>query len=90
MNDLSGYLNTQLENPDFAAEWERQQPERAYKDALIDSRMEQNMTQEKFAHKNGIMQSTISRIENGNLSPTIAILQQIADGIGKTLYIEFK
>jgi transcriptional regulator with XRE-family HTH domain len=28
--------------------------------------------------------------EKGSCSPTIATLQQIANGVGKTLYIEFK
>ncbi|MDR3288349.1 MAG: helix-turn-helix transcriptional regulator [Peptococcaceae bacterium] len=42
------------------------------------------------ARKTGIRQSNISRIENGNCSPTIATLQQIADGVGKTLHIEFR
>lgn len=90
MNDLNRYFNTQLENPAFAADWARQQPVREYRNVLIAARTEQNLTQGKFAQKIGIKQPTICRIENGTLSPTIAILQQIADGIGKTLYIEFK
>ncbi|MDR2712380.1 MAG: helix-turn-helix domain-containing protein [Clostridiales bacterium] len=40
--------------------------------------------------KTGIRQSNISRIENGNCNPTVATLQQIADGVGKTLHIEFR
>jgi len=52
--------------------------------------MEQNLTQSELAKKTGIRQSNISRIENGNCSPTIATLQQIADGVGKKLYIEFR
>jgi transcriptional regulator with XRE-family HTH domain len=37
-----------------------------------------------------IRQSNISRIENGNSSPAVATLQQIADGVGKKLHIEFR
>jgi transcriptional regulator with XRE-family HTH domain len=48
------------------------------------------LTQEELARKTGIRQSNISRIENGNCSPTVATLQQIASGVGKTLHIEFK
>ena len=90
MSDHKKYLNIQLENPEFAAEWERQRPEREYIKAIVVARMEQNLTQRELAQKTGIRQSNISRIENGNCSPTVATLQQIAKGIGKTLYIEFR
>jgi len=90
MSDYKKHLDRQLENPEFAAEWERQRPEREYIKAIISARMEQNLTQKELADKTGIRQSNISRIENGNCSPTVATLQQLADGVGKTLYIEFK
>jgi len=90
MNDLQKYLEKQLKEPEFAAEWERQRPEREYIKAIIAARLEKNLTQKELAEKTGIRQSNISRIENGNCSPTIATLQQIADGVGKTLHIEFK
>ena len=90
MNDHKKYLNKQLENPEFAAEWERQRLERVYIKAIIAARMEQNLTQKELSKKTGIRQSNISRIENGNCSPTVATLQQIANGVGKTLHIEFR
>jgi DNA-binding XRE family transcriptional regulator len=90
MSDLNKYLDEQLKNPEFAVEWERQRSEREYIKAIIAARMEQNLTQEELARKTGIRQSNISRIENGNCSPTVATLQQIADGVGKTLHIEFR
>jgi predicted transcriptional regulator len=90
MSDFNKHLKQQLQNPEFAAEWERQRPEREYVKAIIAARMEQNLTQEELARKTGIRQSNISRIENGNCSPTVATLQQLADGIGKTLHIEFR
>jgi len=84
------HLEEQLKDPEFAAEWERQRPERECVKAIIAARMEQNLTQKDLAEKTGIRQSNISRIENGNCSPTIATLQQIANGVGKTLHIEFR
>jgi DNA-binding XRE family transcriptional regulator len=90
MSAYKKHLAEQLKDPEFAAEWERQRPEREYIKAIIAARMEQNLTQKELAEKTGIRQSNISRIENGNCSPTIATLQQIADGVGKTLYIEFR
>ena len=90
MSDYKTHLEEQLKSPEFSAEWERQRPEREYIKAIIAARMEQNLTQKELAERTGIRQSNISRIENGNCSPTIATLQQIADGVGKTLYIEFR
>ena len=90
MDDLHKYLEEQLKDPEFAAEWERQRPEREYIKAIIGARIEKNLTQKELAEKTGIRQSNISRIENGNCSPTIATLQQIASGMGKTLHIEFR
>ena len=90
MSDYKRYLDKQLENHEFAVEWERQRPEREYIKAIIAARMEQKITQRELAERTGIRQSNISRIENGNCSPTIATLQQIADGVGKKLYIEFR
>jgi len=90
MDDFKAYLGEQLKNPAFTAEWKRQEPEREYIKAIVAARIEQNMTQEELSKKTGIRQSNISRIENGNCSPTVATLQQIADGVGKTLHIEFR
>jgi len=90
MSDFKKHLNEQLKNPAFAAEWEKQRPEREYIKAIIAARIDQKLTQKELAERTGIRQSNISRIENGNCSPTVATLQQIAAGVGKTLYIEFR
>ena len=90
MNDFQKQLSRHLKNPEFAEEWELQRPEREYIKAIISARMSQNMTQKELAEKTGIRQSNISRIENGNCSPTIATLQQLAAGVGKSLHIEFR
>ena len=90
MSNFKNHLAEQQKNPEFAAEWERQRPEREYIKAIIAARIDTNLTQKELAQITGIRQSNISRIENGKSSPTIATLQQIADGVGKTLHIEFR
>jgi ribosome-binding protein aMBF1 (putative translation factor) len=90
MSSHKEYLDRQLTNPEFVAEWERQRPEREYIKTIIAARLEQNLTQKELSEKTGIRQSNISRIENGNCSPTVATLQQIAAGVGKVLHIEFR
>jgi len=90
MDDFEKHLTEQLADPEFEAEWERERPEREYTEAIIAARIEQNLTQKELSERTGIRQSNISRIENGRCSPTVATLQQIAAGVGKTLHIEFR
>jgi len=90
MDDFTRHLNELLQDTEFADEWERQRPEREYISAIIGARIDQNLTQKELAEKTGLRQSNISRIETGRCSPTIATLQQIAEGLGKTLHLEFR
>ena len=53
MSDYSRHLEEQLKDPAFAAEWERQRPEREYVKAVIAARMEMNLTQKELVHKTG-------------------------------------
>ena len=90
MDDLDRYLQKQLQDPEFAAEYERTRPEFEVMRAIIGARIESNMTQKELAEKSGIRQSNISRIENGTSSPTVDTLQRLAAGMGKKLCIEFR
>lgn len=78
-----------MQDPDFRQEYEALQPEMDVIRALVDARIKQNLTQAQLAERAGIRQSNISRIENGNCSPTVETLQQLAKGMGKKLRIEF-
>lgn len=89
MSDLRKYLDAQLADPDFAAEYKSQQPEFEAVRAVISARLACNMTQKELAARSGLRQSNISRIENGSCSPTIDTLARIASGLGKQLKIEF-
>lgn len=90
MSDFRKYLNEQLEDPEFAAEYEALRPEYEAIRAIIGARLSCNMTQKELAEKTGIRQSNISRIESGASSPTLETLARIAAGMGKKLSIEFK
>lgn len=52
-------------------------------------REELQLSQRQFAKLVGKPHSTIARIENGNMSPTVSLLQDIASSIGKELRITF-
>lgn len=89
MSDFRKYLEQQMNDPEFAAEYEAMQPEYEAIRAVIAARLESHMTQKELAEKTGIRQSNISRIESGASSPTIETLARIAAGMGKHLKIDF-
>lgn len=89
MDDLERFLNEQMKDSEFAAEYEAIQPEYEAIRAVVGARIESHMTQKQLAEKTGIRQSNISRIENGTSSPTVGTLARIAAGMGKKLKIEF-
>lgn len=90
MSDFRKYLDQQMNDPEFAAEYEAMQPEYEAIRAVIAARLESHMTQRELAEKTGIRQSNISRIESGSSSPTVETLARIAAGLGKKLVIEFQ
>ena len=89
MKNLHEYLNHQLENPEFAEEFEEIRPELDIIRALVDARNSQNLTQKELSKRTGINQSDISKIENGTRNPSIRLLQRLAAGMDMTLKIEF-
>ena len=89
MSNFQSFKAELLKDPEVRAEYEAIQPEYEVIRALIGARIAQNMTQAQLAEKSGIRQSNISRIESGICSPTVSTLQQLAEGMGKKLHIEF-
>lgn len=89
MNEFQKFKEELLKDPEVRAEYETLKPEYEVIRALVGARIEQNLTQKQLAERSGIRQSNISRIENGTCSPTVETLQQLANGMGKKLHIEF-
>ena len=87
MTRFDDYLAEQLQDPEFRAEWEALQPERAIVQAMIDAWQKTGLTQKQLAEKTGISQSDISKFETGSSHPSIATLKKIADGLGRRLSI---
>jgi transcriptional regulator with XRE-family HTH domain len=82
-------LNEELKNPEFKAEYEALEPEYQLINAILNARKENNLTQKDLSEITGIAQGDISKIENGNGNPSIKTLKRLAQGMGKTLRIEF-
>ena len=86
---VDDYLQEQLKDPDFKKEWDDIQPEMDVIRAMIDARIEQNLTQKDLAARTGIDQADISKLENGTRNPSLKLLKKLASGLGMRLKIEF-
>ena len=90
MSDLQKYIEKQMQDPEFREEHEATRAGFEVVRAIIAARIEEGLTQKELAERSGIRQSNISRIENGNCSPTVATLEAIAKGLGRTLSVSFQ
>jgi transcriptional regulator with XRE-family HTH domain len=89
MSDFSKYLNEQLKDPEFKAEWDALEPEYQIIRAMIEARKAKNITQKQLSEITGIAQADISKLENGNANPSLRTIQRLAAGMGMTIKLEF-
>ena len=61
MRSYKDYKKRALQNPEVKAEYDALQPEYDIIQAMIDARVQQNMTQKDLSAKTGITQADISR-----------------------------
>ena len=87
--DFDIWLKEQLKDPAFKAEYDRQQPEFAVINAIIEARRNAGITQKSLAQKIGTKQSVISRLESGRANPSIAFLKKLAQALNSHLEIRF-
>jgi transcriptional regulator with XRE-family HTH domain len=67
----------------------KSQPEYDIIQAMIDARLQQNLTQKDLSARTGITQADISRIENGTRNPSLSMVKKLAHGLGLQLKLEF-
>lgn len=89
MISFESVLKEHLKDPEFRKEWERSEPEYQLNRAIIRARIDKKMTQKELAKKAKTTQAVISRIQNSSVSPTLAMVQRIAEALGKKLEIKF-
>ena len=89
MSNYKAYKQKALQNPEVKAEYDALQPEYDIIQAMIDARVEQNMTQKDLSARTGITQADISRIENGTRNPSLSMVKKLARGLGMQLKLEF-
>jgi len=89
MNEFREFLDEQLKDPAFQAEWDALEPEFAIIQAMIDARKISGITQKELSEKSGIAQGDISKIESGSANPSLNTLKRLASGMNMKLKIEF-
>ena len=89
MTKFDDFVAEQLKDEEFRKEYEALEPEFAIKQAIIDARNAEGLTQKQLSALTGITQGDISKLENGNANPSLRTLQRLAKAMGKTLKIEF-
>ena len=89
MSSYKDYKKRALQNPEVKAEYDTLQPEYDIIQAMIEARVQQNMTQKDLSAKTGITQADISRIENGTRNPSLSMVKKLAQGLGMQLKLEF-
>src|SRR3989344_5727286 len=87
--DFSVWKKEVLKDPILKAEYDRQQPEFAVIQAILDARVKKGVTQKELADKIGTKQSVISRLESGRANPSVAFLKKLAEGLNSHLEIRF-
>ncbi|MCL2112158.1 MAG: helix-turn-helix domain-containing protein [Clostridiales bacterium] len=77
------------EDPEFAEGFRREGEKLDVAVALMLLREQEGLTQRQLAEKAGKPQSTIARIENGNMNVSYRVLSEIAKAVGKQLEVRF-
>lgn len=89
MSGIDKLIQEMSQDAEFKRQYEQEKDKLDVAVAMTALRDELNLTQREMAAKVGKPQSTIARIENGNMNPSIKLLREIAERTGKTLTLSF-
>lgn len=77
-------------SPALKAEYDALEPEYQLIKAVIDARAKCNLTQKELADRVGTSQANISKLERGELNPSVAFLKKFAAACDMKLNITFQ
>ncbi len=78
-----------LAKPGVKKAYEELQPEFAIVRAIVEARARKNVSQEELAKKMGTGQAVISRLENANASPSLALIKRLAEALNLKVELRF-
>lgn len=76
-----------MQDPKVAEAQQRLQPKLDLGRQILDLRLAHGWTQKELAQRIGTKQANISRLENGQLNPSVDMLQKVADALGAELIV---
>jgi len=88
MISFEDFLNEQLKNPEFRANWERTALARLVANQVIRYRIDHGLSQSALARQLGVSQAVVGRLELGEHEPKIATLSKLAKTLGLRFTIE--
>ena len=84
------FLAESLKNPKVKKAYDDLAPEFAIIDSIIKQRIKHNLTQAEFAKRMKTKQPVISRLEQGNMNPSLKFLKRVAKALDAKLYISIR
>lgn len=87
MKDLQIFKREQMKDPAFKREYDKLAPRYAVISEMIAARIKKGVTQKELAERVGTTQSSIARLEGGNINPSLDFLQKIAQVLGRKLTV---
>lgn len=84
------FFDEMMKNQEVKKEYEKLTPQYNIIKEIMKLRKEKSLTQEELAKLTGISKMKIKSIENGSITPTIEMLNKIAQVGGKQLSVNFK
>ncbi len=89
MKDLQTFKKEMMKDEAFKREYDKLTPRYAMISELIAIRIKKGVTQKQLAQKIGTTQSSIARLEGGNVNPSLDFLEKIAVVLGLKLTVHF-
>lgn len=84
---LDNYLKKQLASDSFRKEWEKSESQYQLVRALIAARLSGKVSQRELARKAKTTQAVVSRVEQMTMSPSLGLIDRLANALGKKLVI---
>jgi ribosome-binding protein aMBF1 (putative translation factor) len=81
-------LQEHLQNPEFRAEWARTALARAVALAVVGYRAKHGLTQTQLGQKLGVRQPHVARLEMGEHTPSLEMLQRLSRVLGMRFIVE--
>lgn len=79
-----------LSNPDVAREYEALKMEHELARSIIRRRLEKGLSQRQLAERADTRQPVISRLESGNSTPSLSLLQRVAKALDADVVVRIE